>query len=1034
MLTIQLLGPPQITLDGEHLSLTRRKSRALLFYLAAQAAPVGRDQLIELLWPDLDRPAAQQTLRTTLHGLRKALGGWVVADEALALAPDAQVDVRRLQRVLAVPPRDPAALQAALDLGRGEFLQGFSLPDAPAFDDWIAAQRARFQQLRADGLAALATLHEGRGDYRAALAALENALAADPLQEDVQRAAMRLHYLAGDRVGAIRRYEQLRELLDDELGVPPMPETRALYDAIVTDRLAEEHPPATAAAPAPALPAPTLPPAVPAPPDALPFAGRAAELATLRALVGSGRLGLICGEPGIGKTRLAEEFIRASGALPLVGGARELEHALPYQPVIEALRGLLARPDWPALQAALHVPTVWLSETARLLPELAPEAPAASAQADESRLWEGVSQLLHGVARLRPLILLLDDLHWADASTLGLLGYLVRQAPQAITFLATSRPVAPRTPPALLLQTLTREGRLERLDLERLASEEIAALARHLSPADPAPLAGWLAQTAEGNPYILAELVRYARAHGLLHADGTLDRSALARSPIVPQSVYSLIQSRLDRLSETARRVLDAAVAAGREFEFAVVALAAGLSETDALDALDELRAAGLVLSLDGLRYLFDHSLTMEVAYREVGEPRHRLMHRRVAEALEQRYRGRLDEVAGLLASHYSEGQAPEQAARHAFQAGRHAAALAAWHEAVGFYEQALVGAEGPQRRQILMALGEAYINRGEAARASELFGAAQEQAQQEGLPDAANEARLALTRSLLPQGRYSEMIELARRVREEGSPTLAMQAEFLWGTALSVEGTDLEGAAEHLRSAELLVQQQPVPTDAAALAQIRFDLGNVAAQQGHLREAVRLYRESLITAQSLSCEHALSWEVLAHNNLAYHLLLLDDPEASEHIQAALRLAEDHGLLSMQPYLFSTAGEIALAAGDLDAAERWFEQGQELADRLAIPERQAGILANHGLLALRRGQTGLAIHHLSAALARADNLGLGHLAAQIRIWLAPLLPPADAQAALREARTLAERGRRLRLLEQIERLSAEPAKVLSFKF
>ncbi|GAB4108587.1 MAG: AAA family ATPase [Roseiflexaceae bacterium] len=1027
MLTIQLLGPPQITLAGEQLSLTRRKSRALLFYLAAQPAPLGRDLLIELLWPDLDRPAAQQTLRTTLHGLRKALGGWLLADDTLAIAPGALVDARRLERELAAPSRDLAALQAALDLYRGEFLQGFSLPDAPAYDDWIAAQRARFQQLRAAGLSALAALHEQRRDYRAALAALETALASDPLQEEVQRAVMRLHYLAGDRVGAIRRYEQLRELLDDELGVPPMPETRALYDAIVTDKLAEARPPAeerfAPAAPPERVAAP--PPEQAALPDALPFTGRAAELAVLRTLAGSGRLGLISGEPGIGKTRLAEEFIRTSGALPLVGGARELEHALPYQPVIEALRGLLARPDWPQLHAGLHVPTVWLSETARLLPELAPEAPAAPSQADESRLWEGVSQLLHAVARQRPLVLLLDDLQWADASTLGLLAYLVRQAPAAITFLATSRPVAPRTPPALLRQTLTREGRLERLDLERLASEEIAALARHLSPADPAPLAGWLARTAEGNPYILAELVRYARARGLLRPDGTLDRSALERSPIVPQSVYSLIQSRLDRLSETARRVLDAAVATGREFEFAVVALAAGLSETDALDALDELRAAGLVLALDGLRCQFDHSLTMEVAYREVGEPRHRLMHRRVAEALEQRYRGRLDEVAGLLASHYAEGQDPERAARYAFQAGKQAAALAAWHEAVGFFEQALLAAEGPQRRQILMALGDAYLHRGEAARASELFGQAQEQALHEGLPDAANEARLALARALLPQGRYSEMIELARQVREAGSPPLAMQAEFLWGTALSVEGSDLEGAAQHLRNAELLIQQQPAPTDAGPLAQIRFDLGSVAAQQGHLREAIRLYREALITAQSLSCEHALSWEVLAHNNLAYHLLLLDDPEAQEHIEAALRLAEDHGLLSMQPYLFSTAGEIALAAGALDAAERWFEQGLELADRLAIPERQAGLLANQGLLALRRGQTGLAIHRLSTALARADTLGLSHLGAQIRIWLVPLLPPAEAQATLAEARALAERGRRQRLLDQIERLSAE---------
>jgi hypothetical protein len=123
----------------------------------------------------------------------------------------------------------------------------------------------------------------------------------------------------------------------------------------------------------------------------------------------------------------------------------------------------------------------------------------------------------------------------------------------------------------------------------------------------------------------------------------------------------------------------------------------------------------------------------------------------------------------------------------------------------------------------------------------------------------------------------------------------------------------------------------------------------------------------------------------------------------------------------MLPYLRSTAGEVALARGDMAAAEVSFAQGLALAESLMMPERVAGLTANLGLVALRRGQTALAIHRLSAALARADALGTRHLAAQVRVWLAPLLPSAEAQVALAEARAIAESGGRRRLIEEIER-------------
>lgn len=1034
MLAIQLLGPPQIYLDQRAINVSRRRSRALIYYLAAATAPVSREHLLALFWPDHDRSAAQQILRTTLHSLRKSLGPVLLTvDESVGLLPTVDVDVRHLEVALAQPTPDRAALAAIPDLYRGDFLADFALPDCTQFEDWMIAGREHYRQLAVRGLTILAQQYEASQDFAAALAALTRALAFDPLQEDLQRVCMRLHYLAGDRVGAIRRYEQFRKLLDDEMGVPPMAETRTLYDAIVTDTLERnkllgwngDRVVAVGSRPSSLSPRRLL-----APSPVLPFTGRDEELQRIAAVVGDHHLALITGEPGIGKSRLAEECIQAHNGLALVGVARELEQALPYQPVISALRGLLAQPNWPALRANLNLPSLWMSEVARLLPELAVDLPSntrADLPADESRLWEGLAQFLLAVARQRPLILFLDDLHWADTATLALLGYLVRQASHGpIGFLAATRPVAARAPLHSMAQALARESRLEWITLTRLKPSATLELARHLSPTYAYPLAEWLNRNAEGNPYILAELVRYAREQQILTANAVLNLTALSADPVVPSKVYSLIQSRLARLSEAARRVLDAAVAAGREFEFEVVARAAALSEAAALDALDELRAALLIHPTDNGRFAFDHTLTMEVAYREVGEPRHRLLHRRVAEALEQIYRHQLDAFAGLIASHFAEGNAPERAAHYALRAGQQAARLAAWKEAIAFYNQALAGAPEAQRANILMALGDAYWQAGESAPAAETFTSLLAIIQHEPAapgpdPDA---VRLALAHSLLHQARYAEAIALAQQVRNRGNTQHVVDAEFIWGTALSLEGADLAMATAHLQQAEALLCSCASAPDLSRLAQIRFELGSIAAQQGDLELAIARYRNALATAEASGVETAAPWIILAHNNLAYHLHLQGDPTAADHAALGMRLAQERGVFGLQPYLLSTLGEIALAVGDLDQAEDYFQRGLELAERLAIPERIAGLTANLGLVALQRNEHSLALHRLSSALARADTLGTRHLAAQVRIWLAPLLPLAEARHYLAEARAIAENGGRRRLLAAIDQLAS----------
>lgn len=205
---------------------------------------------------------------------------------------------------------------------------------------------------------------------------------------------MRIEYLAGDRAGAIRRYEQLRRLLDDDLGVPPLDETRALHDAIITDTLPASslQPAAHSQAPAGNADQRLLTADWRLPTGSLPLIGRDAELAQLGSLASSHRLGLIEGEPGIGKTRLATAFIERSAGVALVGGARELEQALPYQPVIEALRGLLRQIGRPALFAELGLSSVWLRELTRLLPELHADGELAVVDTivpggNESRLW-----------------------------------------------------------------------------------------------------------------------------------------------------------------------------------------------------------------------------------------------------------------------------------------------------------------------------------------------------------------------------------------------------------------------------------------------------------------------------------------------------------------------------------------------------------------------------------------------------------------------------------------------------------------------
>ncbi len=1030
MWSILLFGAPQILRDNVATQIPRRKNRALVFYLAAHSKPLTRDQILALFFIDHERSAAQQILRTMLHDLRKQLGdALIVQADTLALANDVFVDARALEGERRFNERSSLD-ETSLQLYRGDFLEGFTLADVPEFDDWVARERERFRALAIRGWIKVATAYENERAYAQALDALHHALTFDELNEEAQRHALRVQYLSGDRAGAIRRFEQLQKKLDEELGVPPMAETRAVYDAIVTD---------------------TLPDNRPATMDkgrtrqeeradthrietnALPFIGRARELEQLHEAAAHGKLIWLEGEPGIGKTRLAEEFIadaKNKDARVLRGAAHELEQNLPYQPIITALHGLYTQRGWAALALSLGLASVWWAELARLTPEVLTLFPNVSMPlpgADESRVWEALYQLLAHLAASQRVIFFVDDAQWADTATFGVLGYLARHASESFVLLVTARAMELPTPAASLLYTLTREERMARIEMNALSARDLETLAAELTPAHASQLAAWLNENTEGNPFFVNELLRFAYDNNVLKRDGRLAAETLPLTTILTPTIQNLIQSRLLRLNDNARRVLQCACVSGREFDFTLVERVAELSEDATLDALDELQRASLVRAANGDAYVFDHQLTMQYAYAQLGASRQRVLHRRVAEALNELHRARMDSIAGLIAQHFSQAGALERAAPFARVAGDHARTLAAWSDASTFYQLALQGeTDDSVRARIFVAMGDAQFHKADFGASTESYRTGLQLAQANRDFALMEEALLALTQSLFPQARYGEAIAFAREMRDTGPSELAGAAEFAWGTTLAVESAHPLEAEHHLQAAEkLLALPLAYPTQITP-ARRNYQLAAVLGQRGNSAQAVVAYRAALELAQAQPGSLDITRSIMLYNNLAYHLHLLGEQRAAaDAVRAGIQVAQEKGSTSHLPYLLSTSGEIALAQGDLDAAEKFFKQGLAAAQAMPIPERVAGNMANLGLVAKARGQTDAARALLSDARARADAVGNGHLAVRIRIWLAPLLSDADAQADLREARAIAEANGYAGLLEEIELLAQD---------
>jgi DNA-binding SARP family transcriptional activator len=769
----KILGPLEAREGGRELRCRGHKQRLLLAVLLLHANEVvSSDRLIDALWGEHPPNGALKALQMHVVALRKLLepdrgtgtAGRVLTTRSpgyLLRVEPGQLDLDRFERAVAdaraVSERggiDEARhrLRAALDLWRGPPLCDLSDEEA------VRSEIARLDELRLGTIEARIDADLALGRHAAVIGELEHLVAEHPLRERFRAQLMLALYRAGRQAHALQCYRQARVALVDELGIEPGHELRDLERRILVQdpQLGLPH-----AEPSPGA-APGGAPAAPAEPvggDTL--VGREPELARAmplidRALAGRGALLLIGGEPGIGKSRLAEALAtraNAGGARIVVGRCWEAGGAPAYWPWVQALRAYVRGTDDATLRR--HIGTAG-PELLALLPELGerlgelPSGSAPDSQGARFRLFESVSSLLHAAAGERPLTLVLDDLHAADAPSLLLLRFVAGQlAGSPLLLVACYRDGEGGAELVEALAELSREPAAHRLSLAGLDHQGTARLlAATMGRAPGDRLALRVRAETQGNPLFVAEM-------GRLLATETTPGDAGGRLPI-PRRVTEAIARRVQRLSKPCRDMLVSASILGREFDPEVLEHLSGLAEDDVLAALDEAAAAGLVGEVPGApgRLRFAHILVRDALYEELPASRRLRLHRQVAETLERLHARNPAPHFAELAHHYlgAGSRTADKAIDYAHRAGDRAASSHGYEEAARHYTNALAviettgAADGGRTCELLLALGEALSRAGDARAARAALRRAAALAEQAG--DAAQLARAALSYS----------------------------------------------------------------------------------------------------------------------------------------------------------------------------------------------------------------------------------------------------------------------------------------------
>lgn len=696
-LHIRLLGAFRLTYGDEPVAgVTTPRLQSLLAYLIVHRdSPQLRQQLAFLFWPDSSEAQARNNLRQAIHGLRLALpffDAFILADShALQWRPDAPfiLDVAEFDLALTLADQaerqlDAATQRVALARAVGAYTADL-LPSC--YDDWIAPERERLRQRYLHALDQFIQLLEAEQDYEAAIGHARMLVRHDALNERAYRWLMRLLARNGDRAGALRVYHACATALQRELGIAPSPETQEAYERLV--RGAGESSLVEQARRPLAISSSLI--------------GREHEWARAHALwgdtcAGSAGFALITGEAGIGKSRLAEDltlWVHQQGATTAKTRCYDAEGRLSLAPVTEWLRSEAIRPHLGRLSP------IWLAEVARVLPELLseytdlPRVEPIGEYGQRQRFFEALARAV-GTAP-RPMLLLIDDLQWCDEETLEWLHFLLRYtlgAQLLVVGTARMEEIGAEHPLRALLRRLGHMMEVTEIPLRPLDAAESARLAGLIAHRTlDVDMAMRLFRETEGNPLFVVEMMRAglgSSVDGEQRARSGQTDTAPGDAPTLPPRVQAVIAGRLAHLSPAARELTALAATIGHAFRLDVLARAAASDEDSAVRALDELWQKRIVREQGINSYDFTHDKLREVAYAEVSAPQRRLLHRRIAQAIEDVYDGDLDPVSGQLASHYERAGQTERAIAYYQQAAAVAQRVYANEDAINLLSRAL--------------------------------------------------------------------------------------------------------------------------------------------------------------------------------------------------------------------------------------------------------------------------------------------------------------------------------------------------------
>ena len=979
-LRLSLLGAPLVERSGAPIAFDTRKAVALLAYLGVTGRPHRRESLAGLGWPDADRERASAALRRTLSTIRQVAGPDVLTVDGSTVGLDfsvVEVDVRRVHDLLTqIRSHDHpvsqvchdcvAPLNEVAELERGSFLEGFALRDSPEFDDWQFFTAEELQRELAGALSRLVDARVLTGDLDLAVQAARRRLGLDPLHEAAHRTLMRLYAWQGRREAALRQYRECVRALQAELGVSPLDETTQLYEDVLANRVPapgqnqhQQAPPAAVVpvpdphatdGPRPGRLARRLIPArarsgegqrVAGPRDRPPMVARDRELHALSdALAGIERDGValvVEGEAGIGKTRLLSEWLQQPalhGRRILHTSCRQDETGLAYGVVVELLRTALGPTPMAERWVATLRPDV-LREIGRLLPEVAEVAGPAPPADGPGAAWRLVDAAATALAattsapnsEVLPGLLVIDDVHWIDTSSLDVVAHLAQRLdgrPVCLVLAWRTELVGNGHRLRRLMTELARRGQLQQLSLARLDGAAVRMLLAGTMGSDHEDLdvlSDRVLLATEGVPLLVVEY---------LMALAT-DPAALDGPP--PQGARDLLLTRLATVSSTAQQILTTAAVIGRSFDPDLVRRTSGRTDDETATALEELVDAGLIAEPgdDEGEYDFTHGHLRTLAYQEAGLARQRLLHRRVAAALENRARQRSDQqsLASAIAAHYGAAGDEAEAATWSARAADRAARLLAVTEAVAHYEEALaLGHHDPEH--INEALGDLHTLAGQYGEALNRF-----------------EAAAALT-------------------DDERFPALEHKI-----AAVHVRWGQWVLADQHLAIALAALEDRTGTEDLALRARVLTDRGLVAHRQGQDDQAASVARAALQAAEETNDLGALA---SAHNLLGV-LSKHDLSLARHHLEHALALARRLHDVRIEVAAANNLAQAHAAAGALDRALPLAESALARAGLLGDRHREAALHNNLADLLRATGRNDEAMVHLKQAVALFADIG-----------------------------------------------------------